>query len=130
MKKMLILFGTLDLATLGVSHQHAIWIASQLNQPTSALVGVVNAANLLLYLSLLASAYFLIAQNRIGLWLTYVQFPGRLLFLVLSLGFILKVASPMFNLGLASYEIFLWALVGLEFVRLGLTVMIHRKHFR
>lgn len=34
MKKMLILFGTLDLATLGVSHQHAIWIVGQLNEPT------------------------------------------------------------------------------------------------
>lgn len=130
MKKMLILFGTLDLATLGVSHQHAIWIVGQLNEPTSALVGVVNSTNLLLYLSLLLSAYFLLSQNRIGLWLTYVQFPGRLLFLVLSFGFVLNVASPLFDLSLASYKLILWAVVGLEFVRLGVTVMIHRKHFR
>jgi hypothetical protein len=88
---------------------------------------LITLGNLLLYVSLVFSAFFLIRQNKSGLWLTYAQFPFRLLLMVLSFGF-LTTLTKFFDDTEMAYDIIMWALLGLEIMRLVVTIQIHRKH--
>jgi uncharacterized membrane protein len=123
LKKLLHLFGILDIITLIRSHEHLIpgstaWI----NYP------LITIASSVLYASLIFSAYFLIRKHKAGLWLTYIQFPLRLAFLVLSFGFLL-MAVRSFNDQPGTYSFMLWFVTGLEIVRLIITIVIHKKYF-
>jgi hypothetical protein len=121
-KRLLILFGVLDVVTL-----------VRLYGPMSAFwrhweTSWITTGNLLIFISLIFSSYFLIRQNKLGLWLTYLQFPLRLLFMVLSFGFLVVVVK-FFEEGEMVYEILMWGLLGLEIIRLIATIQIHRKYF-
>ncbi len=123
MKKLLPLFGILDIITLIRSYEHLIpsstaWINSPL----------ITIASSVLYTSLIFSAYFLIRKQKIGLWLTYFQFPLRMAFLVLSFGFLL-ITARFFNDRSTIYSIMMWFVIGLEVVRLIITIVIHKKYF-
>ena len=118
MKKLLILFGVFDIITLARNYKQLIPSPSAWTD--FPLIGLSNS---FLYLSLIFSAYFLIRQSKIGLWLTYLQFPFRMAFLVLSLGFLL-LTTKFLNNPATPYRIMLWVLIGVEFLRLILTIII------
>ena len=123
MKKLLQFFGLLDIITLIRSYQHIIPRATTWSYYPGIAIG-----NSLLDALLILSAYFLVRQNKIGLWLTYIQFPLRLAFLILSFGFLLLL-NRFFNNKTESYIIIIWVLVVLEILRLIFTIHIHRKYF-
>jgi hypothetical protein len=124
MKKLLILFGILDIVTLIRNFKIIKGLASDLTH-----FPVIVTANMLVYSSLIFSSYFLIRQNKLGLWITYAQFPLRLLFATLSFGFLLTM-NRFFQLEELEYKIFVATVMGLELVRLIISIQIHRKHFR
>ncbi len=78
----------------------------------------------ILIISFLASGFGLACQKRWGFILSYVQFPFRYLFLLLSFGFI-AVIFPMQNTYYFSPVIIIAML--LEIGRLILTIMIQKK---
>ena len=123
MKKLLILFGVFDIITLARNYKQII--PSSSTWTDFPLIGLSNS---FLYLSLIFSAFFLIRQSKIGLWLTYLQFPLRLTFLVLSLGFLL-LTTKFLNNPETPYRIMLWILIGVELLRLILTIIIHKRYF-
>ena len=123
MKKLLILFGILDIVTLVRSYGQVRNLWGEWN-----VVPWIVAGNLLTYALLIFSAYFLIKQRKPGLWLTYVQFPLRLSFMVLSFAFLMTIAE-LFESNQVIYRIFLWGIWGLEILRLIVTIQIHRKYF-
>ena len=123
MKKLLILFGILDIVTLVRSFGHVRNLWGEWN-----VVPWIVAGNLLTYTLLIFSAYFLIKLRKPGLWLTYVQFPLRLSFMVLSFAFLMTIAE-LFESNQVIYRIFLWGIWGLEILRLIVTIQIHRKYF-
>lgn len=123
MKKLLLLFGLLDIVTLVRSYQHIIPQASSWTD-----YPLMTIASSVLYASLVLSAYFLIMQNKLGLWITYIQFPLRMFFLVLSFGFLL-ITARLFNDRSIIYSTMMWFVIGLEIVRLIITIVIHKKYF-
>jgi len=124
MKKLLIIFGLLDLVTLIRDIKNPIDTGFTSASPFFVAIAIGTP---LCYLSLIFSAYFLIRQSKVGLWLTYGQFPLRLLFVILSFSFLLTI-NP-FQLDELGYKYFIGALMGLEIVRLIITIQIHRKYF-
>jgi hypothetical protein len=123
MKKFLILFGILDIVTLVRAYGHWTNLLGQWGNFHWITVG-----NLLIYASLIFSSYFLIKQNKVGLWLTYGQFPLRLLFMVLSFNFLLTVTRFLDD-GQVIYRILMWLLLGLEVMRLLITIQLHRNYY-
>ena len=123
MKKLLSLFGILDIITLIRSYDHLIPSLTAWRE-----YPFITIASSVLYASLIFSAYFLIRRQKAGLWLTYLQFPLRMVFLVLSFGFLLLTAR-LFNDRSAIYNIMIWFVIGLEIVRLIITIVIHKKYF-
>lgn len=123
MKKLLLLFGLLDIVTLIRSYQHIIPRPSSWTE-----YPLITITSSILYASLIFSAYFLIRKEKAGLWLTYFQFPLRMAFLVLSFGFLL-ITARLFNDQSAIYSIMMWFVIGLEIVRLIITIVIHKKYF-
>jgi hypothetical protein len=123
MKKLFLLFGFLDIITLIRSYEHLIpslqeWIDFPL----------MTVASSLLYASLIFSAYFSLRQQKMGLWITYFQFPFRMAFLVLSFGVLLMI-SPLLNNPTNYYRIMIWVLVGLEILRLIFSIVMYRNKF-
>ena len=120
MKRLLLLFGLLDLITLLRSYKHIIpyrnaWADFPWTTFTSCL----------LYFLLILSSYFLLRQSKIGLWLTYAEFPLRLAYVVSSFGFLLSFSWVNSD----SYKILLWVLLTLEILRLVLTILIHKRYY-
>ena len=120
MKKLLILFGVLDIIILvryyrDLTNFNVLWGEWHW----------ITVATSLFFLSLVFSSYYLIKTHKIGLWLTYGQFPFRLIFLVFSFGFIAS-ALRIFELR-HLHRSMLWGLVVLEILRLLITINIHRK---
>ena len=123
MKRLLILFGVLDIITLIRSYKHII-----LSTFTSTYFPLITVGHILIYASLVLSALFLLKQNKLGLWLTYGQFPLRIAFAILSFGFLLEL-NQLFDKRSKAYLIIFWILIGLEVLRLIFTILIHRKYF-
>ena len=123
MKRPLQLFGLLDIITLVRSYKHIIPRTMEWSN-----FPLITTGRLLLYTSLISSAYFLLSQKKAGLWLTYGQFPLRLAFVVFSFGFLFTM-SRFFENYSETYRIIFWVLVGLEILRLACTIHIHRKYF-
>lgn len=79
---------------------------------------------ILIYLSLAVSGYFLLRQSKVGLWLTYGQFPLKLISHVYSFSFLQAIIINYRN---ENYLI--WGMTILEIIRLAITIQIHKKHF-
>lgn len=129
MKRLLMIFGALDVITLLRNYEQIINLRQIVNLPTDFTnFPVTIIVKFLVVISLGLSAYFLLRHKKEGLWLTYALFPFRLLFMILSFGFLLTV-SRFFTEEAEFYKILIWILIGLELGRLLLTMQIHRKHF-
>ena len=121
MKRTLIIFGVFDFISLLRNYQHII----DLIVGTWTNFDWIAVCNILLYPILFVSGYFLIKQRKMGVWLTYAQFPLRVLFQTLSFGFLWMVIPES-----AEVEIlFSMILVFLEIMRLTFTIYIHRTRF-
>lgn len=124
MKKLVLIFGLLDLIALIKSFEHMIEIFK-----SEFLFTWMNVIWLILYFSLIVSAVFLLLSSKTGLWIYYIQFPFRLLWTSgLSFGFIIFLSRLSPENGLTK-NVFLIIAPILEVGRLVLTIIIHKKYF-
>jgi hypothetical protein len=121
-KRILIVFGLLDIVTFVSNFSHATNYFQRLGFELTIL------GFLVLCLSLPVSALLLIQQKKMGIWINYVQFPLRFLYMVLSFGFILRI-TKLFDSWVDVYDAFMWVILGLEVCRLAVTIQIHRKYY-
>jgi hypothetical protein len=118
MKRLLILFGVLDIITLIRLGEHAFNTLNNLSK-----FSWVAMLSILIYVSLIFSAYFLIRQSKIGCWLTYAQLPLRAAFFIPSFGFLITYNRAFFS----APDNIVWLMIALEILRLFFTILIHRK---
>lgn len=121
-KRLLILFGVLDILTL------IRWFAVKtvfLAMAWRYGPLLLKIATYLLLASLLFSAYFLIRRSRIGLLITYWQFPFRIILSVYSFSILISLMDLLY-LG-QIYIPLMWVILFLEIVRLGITIRVHRN---
>lgn len=122
MKKLLIIFGILDFLAIIKAFDT---ISTVIKNGTTFYW--MNIILLILYASLFVSGFFLIKRKNIGIWIYYIQFPFRLMFLAgLSFGFIL-LASRLFNDNEMISRFLLIFCIVLEVARLLTTIFIHKK---
>jgi len=91
-------------------------------------IHLIILGEILMYASLLLSSFFLMKKDKLAVWISYAQFPLRLLFMVLSFGLILTVARLLDIEGI-NYRGLISGLVGLEFLRLGITFRVHSRFY-
>jgi len=124
MKKLLILFGILDLIAFIKSFQ----LISSLIE-TGKITYWTNIVLAILFLSLILSGTFQILSKKTGLWIYYCQFPFRLFYSAgFSFGFIL-LSIDLFSDFKQIFLILSILCMTLECLRLTLTIMIHRKYY-
>lgn len=123
MKRLLIVFGVLDLITVAKSIPQIIQLLGDISD-----FHWLTLLNILIYASLIASGYYLIKMEKIGIIISYVQFPLRLLVSFFSLGFLMMLSSIFQNQSRAMW--ILTIILGLlEIARLVVTIKIHRKYY-
>ena len=121
MKKLLLLFGILDLISFATTihiiirdfhfHSFIIWILIPLS------------------ISLIFSAIFLIKSKLLGILIYYFQFPIRMLVMAgLSFGFLIYLLK-LFSEDKIAHMILMSTMLVLEVCRLILTIVIHKKYF-
>ena len=124
MKKLVLLFGLLDLIALIKSFEHMLAIIK-----SEYMFTWMNIGWLVIYFSLIISAYFLLKLSKTGLWVYYIQFPFRVLWLSgLSFGFILLIGRLFPDNRIAKTELMI-VCIALEIARLILTIIIHKRNF-
>jgi len=121
-KKILIVFGTLDIVTFVSNFSYATNYFERLG------FELLIVGFLILYLSLPISGLLLIKQKRFGIWISYMQLPLRFLFMVLSFGFMLKI-TKLFDNWVGMYDALIWVIIALELLRLVITIQVHRKYY-
>jgi len=72
MKKLLLLFGLLDFITLIIGYKDKSMLITDFT--------MMQLINILIYVSLLISGFYLIRQKKIGILISYFQFPLRIIF--------------------------------------------------
>ena len=123
MKKLLVVFGILDIITVIKSYKNIFRLIFGTSE-----FHWISLVNILIYISLLVSGYYLIKQKKSGLWISYAQFPLRLLFAFFSFGF-LVILNRFFNGQPIGVHILSGILLILEIGRLILSIIIHRKYY-
>ena len=124
MKKLLILFGLLDVIGLAYASDRMIAVFK-----SEYIFTWMNLIWLMVYFSLIISAFFLLKLSKTGLWVYYVQFPFRVLWMSgLSFGFILLLARVAPENVILKFFLMVSCLV-LEVGRLILTIIIHKRHY-
>lgn len=120
MKRLIQIFGVLDFVSLiryGLTTRMGFNLAAE-EFPIMTILCVGLIA------SFVFSSYFLLKMHRLGFWITYFQFPLRIAFLMLSLGFLTEL-SHLFGSGW--YQPILWSAACFEILRLIITISFHRK---
>ena len=120
MKRILIFFGALDILIVVLSYRQVV---SLLTNWTTSYIWT-RLEYILVYTSFAVSGYFLLRQSKVGLWLTYGQFPLKLISHVYSFSFLLMVIINYRN-----EKYLIWGMTILEIIRLAITIYIHKKHF-
>lgn len=120
-QRAILALATIFTSTRGVTIDSGLTSASQY-------FGTIVFATPPLYASLIFSAYFLIRQKKHGIWITYGQFPLRLLLIVLSFS-LFHHNESLLSTSELGFKIFLSIILMFEVVRLVVTAVIHRKYF-
>lgn len=129
----MILFGFLDVVILIQQFERFMDLRDVSYFPVTAI------GSRLAYVLLIFSSYFLIRQSKIGLWITYIQFPLRILFVTLSFNFLWTIYYYLHGAPIEKFEdqvkgldykVLVATVMGLEVLRLIVTIQIHRKYFR
>jgi hypothetical protein len=130
MKKLLILFGILDIIALLRGFKYFIPNLNYWNEPLypKLLFIAMIITFFVLAILLFFSSYYLLKQNKRGLWLTYFQFPLRFMNNLFSFGFLFSLKHLFSELSKFHNTLF-FTIVLLEIIRLLLTIIIHRKYF-
>jgi len=129
MKNTLRFFAFLDLLSFILLSEQVFQILANIgNLPPETLSAIRIVLLLVMYPLLLLSGYYLFRIKKPGLFISYVQFPIRLLVWVFSFGFITSL-SGYFTNPLIFEWLFRVAII-LEFFRLYFTIQIHRRYFR
>ena len=123
-KGFLILFGMLDFLTV-LKNYSSIYRLIFPNREFHW----IGAVYLLFFISLLLSGYFLVKQKKLGIWISYFQFPLRLYFMFFSFGF-LMIIHRIFGLQQIGVLILSGFLTVLEIGRLFISIMIQRNYNR
>lgn len=124
MKKILVLFGILDL----ISVIHSLKLIATIIEKGAHLYWP-NLLVIPLYGSLIVSGILLIKANRTGIWIYYAQFPFRLMFYAgLSLGFLYPICNLFCDI--KTINTLLVTICSIfEILRLIVTILIHKKFF-
>ena len=121
----LIAFGLLDALLLGRFVRQAANPIHFLMNALPIEIVVVECVRSFLLISLAFTAVGLIWGKQWALWLSYVQFPFRLLFMLLTFGF-LGLLARIPDFPVTHFSLMLTAM-GLECVRLTVTLLLHGK---
>ena len=120
MRKILILFGILDLISMLKSYR--FWMDINTNFE----INWINSLMIVFYISLIFSSIFLLKYNLKGLILNYIQFPIRISLFVMSFGFLVPLSGLFDNYG-TGIQILSIICFTLEITRLIVSIYIHRK---
>lgn len=124
MKKPVLFFGLLDVIGLAYSFDRMIAVFK-----SGYIFTWINLIWLIIYFSLIISAFFLLKSSKTGLWVYYIQFPFRVIWMSgLSFGFILLFGRLFPDNALLKKALMISCLV-LEVVRLIFTVIIHKRYY-
>lgn len=123
-KVFLILFGTLDFVTV-IKNYNSIYRLIFPNREFNW----IDILYLLVYISFLLSGYFLVKQKKLGIWISYFQFPLRLALMIFSFGF-LMIVNRIFGFQQIGILILSGFLTVLEIGRLIITISIHRTYYK
>ena len=120
MKKILIIFGILDLISLIKSYR--FWIDFNINFEPAWIKILITV----FYISLLISAILLLKFNTKGLIINYIQFPIRISIFVMSFGFLVPLSRLFENYEIGIYVLSIICII-LEITRLIISIYIHGK---
>jgi hypothetical protein len=118
-KKILIVFGLLDLFSFAVTYKFVFNMIENLS--------LISIPEMLLIISLVASGVLSIMRKKISLIIYYFQFPLRITYMILTFGFLLRILSLQYDS--VGYKILLGVTFLLEFTRLIIIIMIHKKEY-
>lgn len=123
-KVFLIVFGILDFVTVIKNYNSIVRLIFP--QHEFNWIGILY---LLVDISFLLSGYFLVKQYKIGIWISYLQFPLRLALMIFSFGFLMIIGKI---LGFQQIGILILSgfLTVLEIGRLIITISIHRNYYK
>lgn len=122
-KNLLIAFGFLDLFSFIQSFKIGINMINSIEQ-----IPIFSILEILLIISLIPSGIFSIMRKKISLIIYFIQFPLKLVFVILTFAFLFILFGFKYNSN--EYTILLWLIVLLEIARLIFSIMIHKKEFR
>jgi len=122
-KKTLVLFGLLDLVSFAVTYKFIIKAIENIEH-----FSLLSIPEILLIVSLIASGILLILRKKISLIIYYFQFPLRVIFMILTFGFLFDLFR--FQYDSVGYKILVVTTFLLEVVRLIITIMIHKKEYK
>lgn len=130
MRKLLIFFGLLDALIFIESYQQVYygltdWSIVNWERIESVWI---HLAFLFIRISVGFSAYLLMMGNKVGIWLSYFQFPFRFLFTGLSFNFLWPL-NRLFYEREFGFDFLTWTISLLEISRLIITIHIHRTNF-
>jgi hypothetical protein len=124
MKRLIMLFGILDLIALIYSFDHLIKILK-----IGHIFLWMNLIWLTLYFSLIFSGILLLKTSKTGFWVYYAQFPIKILMIAgLSVGFLLMLRRLAPDNKYFAYGVIITCLV-IEIGRLIVTIIIQKKLF-
>jgi predicted ABC-type sugar transport system permease subunit len=124
MKKLVPLFGLLDVIGLAYSFDRMTAVFK-----SEYIFTWINLIWLMIYFSLIISAFFLLKSSKTGLWVYYVQFPFRVLWMSgLSFGFIMLICR-LFPDNQTLKKVLMILCLVLEAGRLVFTIIVHKKHY-
>ncbi len=121
-KNALIAFGLFDLYTFFRTYRLGLEMWN-----TIEYTPILNVLTILLITSLIASGILSILGKKSSLIIYYVQFPFRLLFMILTFGFLLKIFDLQFNT--TAYKVVVGLVFLLELFRVVSSILIHRREF-
>ena len=122
-KNTLIVFGLLDLFSFVDTYKIGISMIDNIEH-----FPIMSILEILLIFSLIASGVLSILRKKISLIIYYVQFPLRLVYIILTFGFLLTLFGLQYDS--IAYKILVGVVILLEIARLTFTIMIHKRKFR
>ncbi len=121
-KKILIIFAFLD-AILFISSWREVFTPFFCDWTQYFIIGIIILLHSFVVLSFIFSAYALLLRKKWAYILYYIQFPFRIGFCYLSLGFLTFLA---FKIQTIYFAIMIVAILA-EFLRLFITINIHKS---
>ena len=117
----LILLGFLDIVSFWRTFDTSLFNFDSWNH-------IMPILNAFLVLTLLASGILLVMDKKLGIVIYYIQFPLRMLFLILTFGFVVSLTN--LQIDTLGYKIALTLAMILELCRLIYSIWTYKNYFR